>query len=514
MTPVPILTPDQAAHWDSEAVDSGRVLRVLMENAGRAVARAILSEYPAEAATGVLFACGPGNNGGDGWVAARALHMIGLPVWVTEVAAPVGTAASEVRHDALADGVATVEIDGPWPRPGVLVDALLGGGARGRPREPIPTLLDRLRGLDLPVVAVDGPTGIDLSTGSDHGALAASLTVTFGGVRRGHLLARDDVGDVTVAEVGLTTAGPGLPLLVDSGWAAERIRPFEADFHKGDRGRVVIVGGNVGMSGAARLTSRGAFAAGAGTVRAIVSNEVERELRTAEPDLLVQGCDFTADLPTAYRDSIAAADCVVIGPGLGREAGMEQFVFTVLESCRAAVVDADALTVMGRCRDRLVELAIDVPLVLTPHPGEFRTLFPEHSGLVETDPWGAVAAAMEELPATILLKGVPTVIGSRESGMLTVANGNPGLATGGSGDILSGILAALFRVGAGPHEAAAVAAQALGHAADIAAERGSVRTMRPMDVVAALTDVWSLWSSGRASLPHGELMLLPRPLTK
>lgn len=485
---------------------------MLMESAGRAVAGVILDGHREAARGGVLVACGPGNNGGDGWVAARTLHLLGVAIRVVDSGQPSDGIAAEARRAALDDGVVTIDADAPWPAVGLVVDALLGTGASGTPRPPIASMLTRLASLGHPVLAVDGPTGLDLGTGIDHGALRADATVTFGAVRRGHLLARDLVGDLTVAEIGLPAAAPEWPVLATGRWAASQVPAFASDVHKGDRGRVVIVGGSPGMSGAARLAARAAFAAGAGLAFVVVPPEGARELASAEPDLQVRAHQFVGEPDAELAALLERADALVIGPGLGRDEGRAAFVLAMLAHSRRAVIDADALIVLAPQRDELRRLAAERTVVLTPHAGEFAALFPEHAGSSAHDPWRAAEAASDRVGGTVLLKGVPTVVAAGKAPVITVAAGNPGLATGGSGDVLSGLVGAFLAAGMAPQVAAAVAAQALGDAADTAAARHGVRAMRPMDVIAALTDTWSQWREMPGE-PQPWLLRLPRPVT-
>ncbi|HEY4322058.1 MAG TPA: NAD(P)H-hydrate dehydratase [Gemmatimonadales bacterium] len=509
---IPVITPEQSRAWDAAAVAADRPVRLLMEQAGRAVAQCVLDRMANAASQGVLVACGAGNNGGDGWAAARALHALGVPVWVAEAGVPADGAAAAVRNTALADGVRTVPVDGPWPAIGVVVDALLGSGAHGAPRAEIAALMQRITDLQRPIVAVDGPTGLDLETGLDHHALTATTTVTFGGVRRGHLLARDDIGDLLVADIGLLSADAAWPVLIDTAWCAERVRPFASNAYKGTRGRVVIIGGAVAMTGAARLAARSAFGAGAGLVHVVAPEASLATIRVAEPDVQTMAQEFDAPLSPEVIALIAQADVLAIGPGLGRDAGRAKFVLAALAHAKAAVVDADALTVLKPERAALAELAATRPIACTPHAGEFRTLFPEFADDMETAPWEAAQAAADNCGATVLLKGVPTVVAARGHPLLTVAAGNPGLATGGSGDLLTGIIAALMAQGIALPDAAAVAAEAHGNAADHAARRVTARAMRPMDVVQSLPDVWRAWSRG-ARVPRSPWLLeLPAPI--
>lgn len=511
---LPVLTPQQSSAWDRKAAAAGIEPATLMECAGRAVLGVLAARFAGRMSEGVLVAAGPGHNGGDGWVMARALHRLDVPVWVTS---PMGAGAplrDRMADLARAEGVREVAPDGPWPRIGLVVDALLGTGAAGPPRPPVAALLERLLDLELPVVAVDGPTGVDLSSGMVHGSPRADLTVTFGGVRRGHLLARDEVGTIIVVDIGHPPAEPGWPVLVSDRDAAEWMPHLHARDHKGTRGRVVVVGGDAGMTGAVRMASRAAFAAGAGLVHAVAPPETVAALVAAEPDLQTLAHPFDREPGPELLALVSRADAVVIGPGLGRGPGRRELVSALAGSARALVLDADALVAFQGATDELRELTQGRKVVLTPHPGEFRTLFPDLASQRELDPWGAAAAAAERTGAVVLLKGVPTVVSVTGGVGMTVAAGNPGLATGGSGDVLSGIIGTALAQPLEPQIAAALGAQALGRGADIAARRVSARGLRPMDVIAALADLWREWDVLRRSPPPPRppvLLELPRP---
>jgi hydroxyethylthiazole kinase-like uncharacterized protein yjeF len=493
---IPVVTPAQAAAWDQCAQGAGIPLRSLMESAGRGVAALAAARFPEQLRQGVLVAAGSGNNGGDGWVAARALHAVGVPVWVAAQGLPGNDLAQSVAQAAREAGVREIAPDGPWPNPGLVIDALLGTGARGAPHDHLVPLLARLAELPAPLVAIDGPSGLDLGNGVQHGPLRAALTISFGGYRRGHLLARDEVGDLIMLDIGLPPAPADWPTLFPETAAARELPPFPADAHKGTRGRVVIVGGDEGMLGAARLAARAAFAAGAGLVHLVAPAASATIVATAEPDLQTSVQPFEA-MPSARTIALLArADAVVIGPGLGRRASRPEFVLAILEAIppeAVIVLDADGLVAFAGQIDRLRAALAGRHAVLTPHAGEFRSLLPDLAPELDVDPWGAAAGAAERAGAAVLLKGVPTVIASPAGELATVAAGNPGLATGGSGDTLSGLIGGFGAGGLAVRSAAMVAAVALGEAADLAARRQSARSMRPMDVVAALPDVWRRW---------------------
>jgi len=512
---LPVLSPEQSKTWDQRAVDAGIGLATLMESAGRAVAVVLCDRYPHLLRSGVLVAAGPGNNGGDGWVLARALHRLDLPVWV----ASTGSSSELCQHMArlaLAEGVREVSPDGPWPAVGIAVDALLGTGASGSPRPAIASLVERIHDLELPLLAVDGPTGVDLATGVVHGATRADLTVTFGGLRRGHVLARDEVGNVVVVDIGHPPPDPAWPTLVTDLQAAEWLGRLQARDHKGDRGRAVIVGGAAGMTGAVRMAARAAFASGAGLVHAVAPPETVSALIQAEPDLQTLAQPFDQSPAKTLLELIEKADALAVGPGLGREPGRRELVGSLVSASRRAVLDADALVAFAGSLPELARLSRGRSLVLTPHPGEFRTLFPDLASVRELDPWAAAASAAEASGATVLLKGVPTVVAVPGSSPLTLVAGNPGLATGGSGDVLTGLVCTALAQGLEPGCAAALGAQTLGRAADLAARRYTARALRPMDVVNALPDLWREWDLLRTQRPAARapiLFELPRPQT-
>jgi len=495
---IPVLTPAQSALWDKRAAADGIAVETLMDAAGRASASVMARRFGPALRGGVLIAVGTGNNGGDGWVLARVLHRQEVPVWVAPLPGVASRLNERVRTIALAEGVREVTPDGPWPTVALAVDAILGTGASGAPRAEAAALVQRLRDLRVPLVALDGPTGVDLLTGAAWDPAPASMSITFGGPRRGHLLARDEAGDVVVVDIGLPPPDPAWSVLVTDAMASGWLRPFPARAHKGDRGRVVVVGGDVGMSGALRMAARAAFGAGAGLVFGVAPEATTTVLAAAEPDLQLRVHAFDRPPSEDLLELVSQADALVVGPGLGRGPGRREFLSPLLRAGKAIVLDADGLIAFQGVLPELRVLADGRRLVLTPHPGEFRALFPHLAGSIDVDPWTAAEAAAEESGATVLLKGVPSVVARAGRPTWTIAAGNPGLATGGSGDILSGLSGAFLAAGLEPDAAAALAAQALGHAGELASRRTTPRSMRPMDVIAALPDLWRAWAVLRA----------------
>ena len=495
MNPIPVLSASEAAAWDSAARTQYRIpSRVLMEAAGRAVAHVIVREFPEVIARGVLIAAGAGNNGGDGWVVARALHAAGVPVSVAALD-PKTDDAIDNRALARVDGVREIGRDEPWPAAAVAVDALLGTGASGPARGDVLALAQRLVTYGATLVAVDGPTGLDLSSGEAHGPVRAAVSVTFGGPRRGHLLARDWCGKLVVVDIGLPPADPSWPMLVTDAWAGARLPKLTPTMHKGDRGRVTVVGGSNGMTGAALHAARAALAAGAGLVKLVAGAETIAAARTSLPDVLTVESALGPELEPSAAEALEWADALVVGPGLGRDPDRGPFLKAALALRPVpTVLDADALTLFQGAAER--------PMVFTPHLGEFRAQFGDQlADATANDRWAAVSKAAHTVKATVLLKGVPTVIADLRGPIHVVASGNPGLATGGSGDLLAGFIGAFLARGSAGPEAAALGAHVLGRAAEHGARQWTARSLRPADVLAALPDIWRAWANARPSGP-------------
>ena len=501
MNLIPVLSSAEAAAWDAAARTQYRVpSRVLMETAGRAIAQVLVAESPAAITGGVLIACGAGNNGGDGWVIARALHAAGVPVCVAALD-PKTDDAIDNRALARLDGVRELGRDEAWPQAAVAVDALLGTGAAGPAKGDVLALAERLAAYRAPILAVDGPTGLDLTSGEAHGPISARLTVTFGGPRRGHLLAREWCGKIVVVDIGFPPPDPAWPVLVTDRWAGERLPRLAPQMHKGDRGRVCVVGGANGMTGAALHAARAALAAGAGLVKLVAAHETIAAAQASLPDVLTAETTLGETLEPAVVEALESADAIVLGPGLGREPRdiRSQFVSAVLSRRPVpAVVDADALHLLSDAS----LIPGTRPLVCTPHLGEFRALAGDAlADEAANDRWSAAVRAAAKLRCTVLLKGVPTVIADLRGPEHVVASGNPGLATGGSGDLLAGFIGAILARGTAPAEAAALGAHALGRAAEEGARRWTARSLRPADVLATLPDVWRAWRDVKPTMP-------------
>jgi hydroxyethylthiazole kinase-like uncharacterized protein yjeF len=490
---IPLLTAAQAAEWDRVAREDARIPgRVLMESAGRAVAAAIAAEFDQVLARGVLVVCGRGNNGGDGWVLARALAALGVSVTACALGGEPSEDNAANRALALGYGVRVVGPADDWGSQGVLVDAILGTGASGAPQGESAACVERLMRLGPPVVAVDGPTGLDLTTGQVHApCVRARMTVTFGGYRRGHLLQRSLCGRVLVAEMGFPPPDPSWPGVVTGAWLASVLTPFTAEMHKGDRGKVLVVGGSDGMAGAAVFAAKAAQRSGAGLAKLAASAASVMATQGANPEIMCETTALGESVEDGLAEALAWADAVVLGPGLGRGSARARFARLVLARAAGAVlVDADGLMAFRGAADELKALVQGRRVLLTPHKGEFAALFPDLAEQTRRDPFGAAAAAAERMGVAILLKGVPTVAAAPGLPLLVSAAGNPGLATGGTGDVLSGMAACWLARGAPAQVAGAAAAHVHGRAAEDVAKHRSVRALRPDDLLGVLSPLW------------------------
>jgi len=513
---IPVLDAAQAASWDERArVEAGIPSRVLMEAAGRAVAHVVARDFAPLLDQGVLVVAGHGNNGGDGWVAARALKACGTTVYAVDEERTRSDDCEANRVLALAEGVERIGPEVRWPKAGVIVDGILGTGASGELRGSVGNLAGKVADFGAPVVAVDGPTGLDLSTGEAHGPIRADVTVTFGGVRRGHLLQRTWCGRVVVAEIGFPPPSEDWPLLVEDRWAGATLPTFGAAMHKGDRGRVLVIGGDHGMAGAAIHAATTALASGAGLAKIAAHEVTIQAAQELLPDALTVQTALGPHIEPALEEAIAWADALVLGPGLGRGEARTALVKAVLERTeRPVIIDADALhagfeTLMAGKSLR----------VFTPHPGEFAAVFPDLAKEVSSDRFAAASHASHASHAAnafhapvVLLKGVPTVIAQEGQPARVVASGNPALATGGSGDLLAGFIGSFLARGMDPLDAAALGAHVLGRAAEVAARDQSVRSMRPADVTQALPQLWKALALPAAPSPPVLIELEPPAL--
>lgn len=442
---------------DALAIAGGMPGPVLMERAGRAIADAICLRWTARP---VAVLCGPGNNGGDGFVVARLLAERGWPVRLGLLGKQEALKGDAAHHADLWKG--PVEPLSPDLLEGadLAVDAIFGAGL-SRPVDGLPA--EMLRAVACPLVAVDTPSGLDGATGEVRGfAPQADLTVTFFRLKPGHLLypGRGLCGETRLADIGIPASvldeirprtfgnRPGLWHLPD----------LDAETHKYRRGHCIVSAG--AMAGAACLSAHAALRAGAGLVSVTVPRQ-DMPLLSASPAAVI--LQAAGDLP-AFRRTVnePRVSAIVIGPGAGADARTRFRVEAALASGKPCLLDADALTAFTADSERLLAaVRANGKCVLTPHEGEFARVFPSLAG----DKLSRARAAAEAADAIVLLKGPDTIIAAPDGRAAINNNAPPWLGTAGSGDVLAGIVGGLLAQGMAPFEAACAGAWLHGEAA-------------------------------------------------
>ncbi|MGQ9538394.1 MAG: NAD(P)H-hydrate dehydratase [Candidatus Bathycorpusculaceae bacterium] len=448
----------------------------LMENAGRNVALEIASRFKPDKS--VIVFCGLGGNGGDGFVAARHLSALGFKVKVI-----LAGKAKEISNKAalenwralqfLKESIIIHEVYDstliPDVNAEVVVDALLGTGTKGKLKPPIQQLVEKINLSNAFKVAVDVPTGIDSDTGEVLGnAVKANLTITFYKTKRGLENAREYIGELVVKDIGLPKelekyAGPG-----DVALALRRRVP---ESHKGDYGRLLVIGGSETFSGAPALVALAALRTGVDLVYVAAPWKTAHDISAMSPDLItikLDGDHLNITNIPPLRTYVERADAVVLGPGLGLHVETKDVVKTLIEiaesACKPLLLDADGLKAFAEFKRKLT-----VPSVLTPHAGEYSIMTGRKLPENLTDKASEVQKTAAELSAVLLLKGPVDIIADEKRLKLNFT-GNPGMTVGGTGDVLSGIVGAFLAQGADPFEAAVAGAFVNGVAGDFVFE--------------------------------------------
>ena len=503
---VRVTTAAQAAAIDAKAIASGTTSFSLMAAAGRAAAEVIRGRlgggWRGPLADGCIIFAGPGNNGGDAWVMAGELAAASVPIIVVEVEPPKTSDAREAKA-SLKPGVRVVSLsEVATPASGkqpVIVDGLLGTGASGAPRGLIAdaiAVIGAWQQKGAHVVALDIPSGVDATTGSAPGAaVRADVTVAFGTIKRGLLRNRDAAGAIVVVDIGLgasagasAASAPDALDLIDAPAALAAVPPIGANAHKGTRRRLLVIGGSTGMAGAAILAARAAQRSGIGMVKLCVEAPSVAPVQAAEPAAMTASWPVDDSVLAEY---LAWANCVLLGPGLGLSRASRELTVRVLTAWRGpVVVDADALTAFEGTAERLGDLLKGRPAVITPHVVEAQRLAGASAADIDAGRFEAAALLAQRVRATVLLKGVPTVV-SDGARTVVVAAGTPALATAGSGDVLGGIVATLLAQTNDAVASAASGAWVHGRAAELAGP-GGVRGVTLDDVVASLRLAWRM----------------------
>lgn len=467
--PIPLYTAAQVRELDRRAIElHGIPAAELMARAGAAAFRVLRERFPH--ARRIAVVCGSGNNGGDGYVVARLAEEAGLQTHVSSV----GTlreqgAAAEMRARCIAIGIDVRPYDGVLGDADVVVDALLGTGIERPVEGEWRAAIESMNRSARPILAVDVPSGLNADTGAVMGAAArASVTVSFIGLKAGLFTADglDYAGDIlfhdlAVPEETYDGVGPIARRL-----AAPELRGLlvrrARNSNKGSFGHVLVIGGGRGMPGAARLCGEAALRAGAGLVTLATHPSHAASINLGRPELLAYGVRGARDLAPLFE----RATVVALGPGLSKDAWARGMLRAALRCRLPLVMDADALNLLA-----LAKPVHRADWVLTPHPGEAARLLKTTASAIQRDRFAAARRLVERFGGTCVLKGAGTVI-AYDAGRWVCDRGNPGMASGGTGDVLTGVIAALRAQGLAAVDAARVGVCVHGAAGDDAATAG------------------------------------------
>jgi NAD(P)H-hydrate epimerase len=505
---VPVFTAEQMRALDRRAIaDLGIPGATLMENAGQGAAQAILRAWPrlTRSRRRVAIVCGKGGNAGDGFVVARHLRGRHVPVSVLltsperEIGGDAGRMLAELRRAGLRPQI--VEDERGAARQlrdaEIVVDALLGTGTRGGPQGLVARMIEAINASGRPVVALDVPSGLDADGGAVPGALVtAALTVTFAAPKRGLVMgpAVGAAGRVEVVPIGIPAAEVlrGVTtFLLGPDDVLRHFPPRGRETHKGDWGRLLVVAGSVGKTGAAALAARAAMRSGSGLVTVATPASQQPVLAAllleamTEPVAETPRRTIAFEALTALVDLATERDAVALGPGLGLDPETADVVRALARDVpKPLVIDADGLTALAGRLETVA--AAPAPRCLTPHPGEMARLLGVSTDHVQRDRIEAARSSAVGSRSHVVLKGATSVIADPDGRVVLNPTGNPGMASGGTGDVLTGMVGAFLARGLAADAALQSAVYLHGSAGDLAAARTGHEALIASDVIAAI----------------------------
>ena len=487
---------------------------VLMETAGSAIVRAIERHYPTCQRIGIF--AGKGNNGGDGIVIARQLAHVGRDVHLflvspedsftgeaqtnLQIAKNLGLRIEEILTGFYGTGTVPTTLASCE----LLIDAILGTGLRGTVRDPITTIINAINRLPTPILSVDLPSGLDADTGHPLGTcIQADRTVTIGLPKRGVLMhpGAELTGKLEVVDIGFpeqVVDAQNIKVNWTTAAQASQWMPSRPPFsHKGSYGRVLIVAGSTGMTGAAALASEAALRAGAGLVTLAIPKHLNPILEGLLPEVMTlplpetdAGSLAVSATSTILEFAVKTKSVLAIGPGLSQHPETVSFVHQLIRENREQgldlrmVIDADGLNALAQAKETLSLLNSDT--VLTPHPGEMARLTNTSVPVLEKDRISTAQQFASKYSVTLVFKGAPTVTSDPNGNLWVNSTGNPGMATGGMGDVLTGIISGLMAQGIPSESAATLGVYLHGLAGDTVAERSGMHGLIASDVLKAV----------------------------
>ncbi len=472
--PRALYTAAQVRELDRYAIETlGVPGYTLMSRAGEAALFALKKEWPQ--ARSILVICGPGNNGGDGYVLARLARAHGFGVTTIAMGDPslLRGDARRAYEDFVKDGGATSSWDSSaLDSAHIVVDAVFGTGLSRTLDASVVPMIDAVNASARPVLALDVPSGLQSDTGAVMGAsVRAHVTIAFIGLKLGFYLGRgpDFAGAIVFDDLGVSQAAiahlPSSGQRIGEEEILQVLPPRPRTAHKGQNGDVLIVGGGVGMAGAARLAGEAALRSGAGRVTVATRPENVGAIVATRPELMCRGVENGSEL----QGLIERADIIAIGPGLGQDGWSRAMFETVIRSQRTTIMDADALNLLAQRGSK------DLPTghrILTPHPGEAGRLLGVTNAEVQGDRLAAARAIAEQFESIVVLKGAASIVMASQQIPAICDRGNPGMASPGMGDVLTGVIAGVAAQSQDLYPAVRVAVLAHAIAGDLAARRG------------------------------------------
>jgi ADP-dependent NAD(P)H-hydrate dehydratase / NAD(P)H-hydrate epimerase len=502
-----LVTADEMRKMDQDTIENfGLPSRLLMENAGRGATRMLIKMFPDVRGKKVGIAAGSGNNGGDGFVIARCIKEHGAHVSVfllSEMKKIHGDAQANISLLSLLD-IPVYEIPDRkifekhqtlLAQQEIWVDAILGTGLRSEVKGFFHHVIQFINKSQAFVFAVDIPSGLDSDTGQPHGiSIQADATATFGFAKTGHMLypGTDCTGELGVVDIGIPTpivdAIRPKQQLLTSELVSDEYQPRFPNAHKGNTGHLFVIAGSPGKTGAAALTSLSAMRTGAGLVTLGIPVGLNPVLESQVREVMTLPLSETKDgmlhesSEQMILDFLENKKCLAIGPGLGTASGTRTLFFRILQKARIPVViDADGLTILAE--NKKVLSSLNVPVILTPHPGEMARLMETTPSEIQKDRIAVSRAFALEYNVHLILKGAGTVIAHPDGSVYINPTGNPGMASGGMGDVLTGMIAGLLTQGYSPEAATHLGVWLHGSAADSLARKKGVVGFLASDVM-------------------------------
>ncbi len=502
-----VLSAAQSRELEEKAVSSGISYLELMENAGAAAVRFLMKKYSIKG-TKVVILCGKGNNGGDGFVIARRLAQQEARVAVVLVEGPPKTEIAAKMYEKLSDTFLRIvhyereesTVSALLYSADLIIDAVYGIGFHGRIAESLDSLFAHVQKAYAPVIAIDIPSGVQCDTGAVLGpCIHAQHTVTFSTMKPAHLLppAKEYCGNITVSPIGISSeiieSQKNCLYVPNTEYVKGLFHPRKPDSNKGDYGRLLCICGSYGMAGAAVLSIRSALRCGAGLVYAALPESIYPIAAVSAPEavyLPLKENTVLEDTDTEkLRKTISQASAILLGCGLGTSPFAEELLKLCFSEATAPIIlDADGINLL--CRNIHVLQETKASVVLTPHPGEMARLTQKSIPEIQADRIHTAQEFAVSHGVTVVLKGCGTIIAAKDGTTFLNTTGNPGMAKGGSGDVLAGMIASLAAQGYAPTDAAAAAVYLHGYAGDLCVKGMSQMAMLPSDLIERLPEAF------------------------